>query len=100
MNRRQFGRAAASRRSGFTPSLAQGRQIRRAAPERRFNWNPPRSPDGPVLVIVSIPDQLVYVYRNGVRIAASTCSTGKLGHRTPTGVFKILQGQEPPFLDL
>ena len=37
------------------------------------------------------PDQRVYVYRNGVRIAASTCSTGKLGHRTPTGVFKILQ---------
>ena len=33
----------------------------------------------------------MYVYRNGVRIAASTCSTGKLGHRTPTGVFKILQ---------
>ena len=33
----------------------------------------------------------MHVYRNGVRIAASTCSTGKLGHRTPTGVFKILQ---------
>ena len=33
----------------------------------------------------------MYVYRNGVRIAASSCSTGKLGHRTPTGVFKILQ---------
>ena len=44
-----------------------------------------------MLVIVSLPDQLVHVYRNGVRIAASTCSTGKLGHRTPTGVFKILQ---------
>jgi L,D-transpeptidase-like protein len=33
----------------------------------------------------------LYVYRNGVRIAASTCSTAKLGHQTPTGVFKILQ---------
>ena len=44
-----------------------------------------------MLIIVSLPDQLVHVYRNGVRIAASTCSTGKLGHRTPTGVFKILQ---------
>ncbi len=56
-----------------------------------FNWFPERSQGGPVIIIVSIPDQLVHVYRNGVRIAASTCSTGKPGHRTPTGVFQILQ---------
>ncbi len=30
-------------------------------------------------------------YRNGVRIAVSTCSTGKKGHETPTGVFTILE---------
>lgn len=56
-----------------------------------FNWFPGRSPAGPVIIIVSIPDQLVHVYRNGIRVAASTCSTGKPGHRTPTGVFTILQ---------
>lgn len=56
-----------------------------------FNWFPERSTAGPVLIIVSIPDQLVHVYRNGIRVAASTCSTGKPGHRTPTGVFQILQ---------
>ena len=56
-----------------------------------FNWYPERSAGGPVIIIVSIPDQLVHVYRNGTRIAASTCSTGKPGHRTPTGVFQILQ---------
>jgi hypothetical protein len=56
-----------------------------------FNWFPERSPAGPVLIIVSIPDQRVHVYRNGIRVAASSCSTGKPGHRTPTGVFKILQ---------
>ena len=33
----------------------------------------------------------MHVYRNGIRVAASSCSTGKPGHRTPTGVFKILQ---------
>ena len=42
-------------------------------------------------IIVSIPEQLVYVYRNGIRIAVSTCSTGKAGHDTPTGVFTILE---------
>lgn len=56
-----------------------------------FTWNPDLSPTGPVAIIVSIPDQRVYVYRNGVEIAVSTCSTGKPGHETPTGVFTILQ---------
>lgn len=57
----------------------------------QFTWNPERSPEGPVAIIVSIPDQRVFVYRNGIRIAVSTCSTGKPGHDTPTGVFTILQ---------
>lgn len=56
-----------------------------------FTWHPERSPNGPVAVVVSIPDQLVHVYRNAVRIAVSTCSTGKKGHGTPTGVFTILE---------
>lgn len=56
-----------------------------------FTWHPDRQPDGPVAVVVSLPEQLVHVYRNGVRIAVSTCSTGKKGHGTPTGVFVVLQ---------
>jgi len=56
-----------------------------------FSWHPEHSPSGPVAVIVSIPDQLVHVYRGGIRIAVSTCSTGKKGHSTPAGVFTILQ---------
>lgn len=56
-----------------------------------FSWHPERSPAGPVAIVVSIPDQLVHVYRGGIRIGVSTCSTGKPGHETPTGVFTILQ---------
>lgn len=56
-----------------------------------FTWHPERQPGGPVAVVVSIPQQRVHVYRNGVRIAVSTCSTGKEGHRTPAGVFVVLQ---------
>jgi hypothetical protein len=93
MNRRQFGRvAAAAAAFPFNAALAQ--RVDKYAEQLtngEFNWFPDRSESGPVIVIVSLPDQLVYIYRNGVRIAASTCSTGKLGHRTPTGVFKILQ---------
>jgi hypothetical protein len=57
----------------------------------QFIWQPDRAPNGPVVIVVSIPDQLVTVYRNGVRIAVSTCSTGRPGHATPTGTFVILQ---------
>ncbi|WP_442754012.1 L,D-transpeptidase [Methylocystis sp. JAN1] len=56
-----------------------------------FTWNPDHERAGPVSVVVSIPEQRVHVYRNGVRIAVSTCSTGKPGHETPTGVFVVLQ---------
>ncbi|MGD9656273.1 MAG: L,D-transpeptidase [Methylocystis sp.] len=56
-----------------------------------FTWHPERAGSGPVSVVVSIPQQRVHVYRNGIRIAASTCSTGKPGHETPTGVFVVLQ---------
>ncbi len=65
----------------FSSTLASGDYI----------WHPEASPAGPVVIIVSLPDQLLYVYRNGVRIGRSTVSTGKAGKPTPTGVFTILQ---------
>ena len=49
------------------------------------------SPAGPVVLIVSLPGQRMYVFRNGVRIGVSTVSSGKKGHATPTGIFTILQ---------
>lgn len=57
----------------------------------QYEWHPERSPSGPTLVVVSIDDQMAYVYRNGVQIARSTVSTGRPGKETPTGVFTILQ---------
>jgi len=56
-----------------------------------YLWHPEISPAGPVVVIVSLPEQQMYVYRNGVRIGRSTVSTGKKGNATPTGMFTILQ---------
>jgi hypothetical protein len=56
-----------------------------------FIWAPQLSPAGPMVMIVSLTAQQAYVYRNGLRIGASTASTGKKGKDTPTGVFTILQ---------
>ena len=46
-----------------------------------YIWHPEISPAGPVVVVISVPDQQMYVFRNGVRIGRSTVSTGKKGHR-------------------
>nr|WP_314463466.1 L,D-transpeptidase family protein [uncultured Novosphingobium sp.] len=54
-------------------------------------WAPDVSPNGPIMVYVDLSRQIGIVYRNGVRIAATTVSSGKAGHATPTGVFTILQ---------
>lgn len=94
MNRRKFIAGAAAAGSGLPIGAASAQRVSKYAEQLEngeFNWFPERSAGGPLLIIVSIPDQLLHVYRNGIRIAASSCSTGKPGHRTPTGVFKILQ---------
>ncbi len=54
-------------------------------------WYAETVPEGPMLLMVSVTQQKAYLYRNGIRVGASTVSTGKKGHETPTGVFTILQ---------
>ncbi|MCP4379934.1 MAG: L,D-transpeptidase [Hyphomicrobiales bacterium] len=73
--------------------LAVAAQVRKKSQIKPgdYIWMPEVSPSGPMKAIVSLPEQLVYVYRNGVEIGLSSCSTGKRGHRTPTGVFTILE---------
>lgn len=56
-----------------------------------FLWHPEVATSGPVVVIVSLPEQRAHVYRNGLRIGVSTVSSGKPGNDTPTGVYPILQ---------
>src|SRR6266481_3764585 len=57
----------------------------------QYVWEPERAPEGPLLIVASVTEQVAYVYRNGIRIARSSVSTGRPGHRTPTGVFTILE---------
>src|SRR6476659_6198531 len=57
----------------------------------QYVWEPDRAPEGPLLIVASVTEQVAYVYRNGIRIARSSVSTGRPGHPTPTGVFTILE---------
>jgi L,D-transpeptidase catalytic domain len=59
-----------------------------------FLWMADAVSTGPVVMVVSITEQRAYVYRNGVLIGATTVSTGRPGHQTPTGVFTVLQKQK------
>jgi len=54
-------------------------------------WKPEIAPEGLLTVVISIPEQLAYGYRNGVAIGVSTVSTGRKDKATPVGVFTILQ---------
>ena len=56
---------------------------------------PPPTPqealaDG-VLMVVSIPSQRIFVFKDGQPWDSAPVSTGRPGHATPTGVFPILQ---------
>jgi len=54
-------------------------------------WHPEISPQGPLMILVSVPEQTMHVYRNGILIGRSSISTGSKGHETPGGVFTILE---------
>jgi lipoprotein-anchoring transpeptidase ErfK/SrfK len=63
-------------------------------------WQPDRSAEGEVEIVVSLPLQIAYIYRGGTLIGATTVSTGQPGKDTPTGRFSILQKREKHFSNL
>lgn len=69
-------------------------------PASGFVWMPQLSQSGPLLIVVSLPDQRASVYRNGVRIGLTKVSTGRPGFETPTGVFTILQKDREHYSNL
>src|SRR6476469_5433329 len=51
-------------------------------------WHPEISPQGPLMILVSIPEPTMHVYRTGILIG------GSKAHETPGGVFTILEKQQ------
>ncbi len=45
----------------------------------------------PVKVVISLSKQRMWVYRGAKLVSSSPVSTGKRGHRTPAGVYSIIQ---------
>lgn len=57
--------------------------------ESGFSYWDDKPGDGPLWVAIDLSDQAAYINRGSVEIGRSRVATGKPGHRTPTGSFKI-----------
>jgi hypothetical protein len=56
----------------------------------QFLWRDVPEGAGPERVVISLSDQLAYLYRGGTLMAVATVSTGVEGRDTPTGIFSVL----------
>jgi hypothetical protein len=56
----------------------------------QYLWNDKAPKSGPVQVVISISDQMAYLYRGNALVAVSTISSGRDTNPTPTGIFPIL----------
>ena len=60
----------------------------------QFEWNPDKSPSGPVSMIVSSADKTAYVYRNGVEIGRAGIPNSQFISPLNDHVFSALQGTD------
>ena len=56
----------------------------------QYVWRDVPDDVGPERVVISLSEQMAYIYRGDVLMAATTISTGKDEKPTPTGIFSIL----------
>jgi len=57
----------------------------------QYVWRDVPDATGPQRVVVSLSDQMAYLYQGDTLIAATTISTGKFDKPTPDGIFPILR---------
>jgi hypothetical protein len=81
----------------YAPPAAIPARKNRVAPARKEKAEPKKDagfgqmPKGPLQIVVSIGNQKVTLFSNGVRVAQGPVSTGVPGRPTPTGVFSIIE---------
>ncbi|GAA4762930.1 hypothetical protein GCM10023219_03960 [Stakelama sediminis] len=80
---------AAAAVAGDRPEILQPASVRISNGD--YIWARDAAEKGPVQIVISLPNQKMYVYRDGKLIGISSVSTGKPSKRTPTGEFTILQ---------
>ncbi|MEM9107408.1 MAG: L,D-transpeptidase family protein [Pseudomonadota bacterium] len=66
-------------------------EISRGASRPAKSILPDTKPEAPLLMLVSLREQSMRVFAGDQPVARTHVSTGKVGHRTPTGIFSILE---------
>jgi lipoprotein-anchoring transpeptidase ErfK/SrfK len=56
----------------------------------QYLWRDVPDSAGPERVVISLTDQLAYLYRGDALVAVATISTGRFDKPSPTGVFSVL----------
>jgi hypothetical protein len=57
----------------------------------QYAWRDVPDAAGRERVVISLADQLAYLYRGDTLVAVATISTGKDAKPTPTGIFSVLE---------
>ena len=60
----------------------------------QYVWRDVPESAGPERVVISLSDQMAYLYRGNTLMAATTISTGRDSKPTPTGIFSIFRKTE------
>ena len=58
-------------------------------------WHPEISPEGPLMILISIPEQLMHVYRNGILIGRSTVSRDPKVTKRPVAYSRFWISNKP-----
>lgn len=56
----------------------------------QYRWRDVPDSAGPERVVISLSDQVTYLYRGDTLMAVAATSTGIEGRNTPTGIFEVL----------
>ena len=60
----------------------------------QYVWRDVPESSGPERVVISLSDQMAYLYRGNTLMAATTISSGRDSKPTPTGIFNIFRKTE------
>ena len=62
------------------------------SPDEGYRWQPEKSPQGPISILVSSADRRVLVFRNGIEIGRAPISIDNPGDPLGTHVFVLMEG--------
>lgn len=60
----------------------------------QYLWREVAAGKGDERVVISLGDQLAYLYRGNSLMAVASISTGRDGHPTPPGIFNVLEKKQ------